>query len=106
MYEIWGATGVEPWPHTWAEYKRIFTGWRRHRWEHTGHICATVATGLLPRKDRRPWRLADFCPLFKLPPRWKAVGAAFAELLKGAFCVAPPVSDSSGALPPAPAPEA
>lgn len=90
MYEMWGATGITPWPHTWAEYKRIFTGWRRHRWEHTGQICLTVANGLLPRKDRRSWRLTDFCALFKPPPKWKAVGAALKDTLMGLFC-RPPV---------------
>ena len=89
MYEMWGATGVTPWAFTWSEYKRVFTGWRRHRWEHTGQICITVANGLLPRRDRRSWHLTDFCSLFKPPQRWKAVGAALADTLKGLFCRKP-----------------
>ena len=93
IYEMWGATGVEPWPHTWSEYKRIFTGWRRHGWEQTGHLCATLANGLLPRRDRRAWRLSDFSTLFKPPPRWKATAAAFAEIMQRAFCRPPTSKD-------------
>ena len=99
MYEMWGAMGIEPWPHTWAEYRRMFTGWRRHWWEHTGHLCVTIANGLLPRKDRRSWRLIDFCSLFKPPARWKARGNAFAEALIGAFCQPPPEADPAPVCP-------
>lgn len=29
MYEIWGATGNPPGPHSWWQYDRMFLGWRR-----------------------------------------------------------------------------
>jgi len=68
---MWGATGIKPWPHTWAEYKRMFLGWRRQRWEFFGTLCVAVANGLLPRTDRRPWQASDFTVLVKPAPRWR-----------------------------------
>lgn len=90
MLEMWGACGIEPWSHTWREYRRIFTGWRRYRWEFTGHICVVTANGLLPRKDRRSWQLSDFTNLVKAPAKWKARITAAAGLLKALFCGGPP----------------
>ena len=89
MYEMWGATGVEPWGFTWAEYKRLFTGWRRHRWEHAGQLAVTLANGLLPRKDRRSWRPSDFTSLFKPPPCWKPKGDGLRERLEMALGTLP-----------------
>lgn len=32
----------------------------RRAWLRTGLVCATIANGLTPRKDKRPWKAADF----------------------------------------------
>lgn len=102
MYEMYGATGIEPWPHTWAEYRRIHTGWRRAQWEFHGHTCAVIANGLLPRKDKRSWQLADFTSLFKPAAKWKARLRSAADLLKAVFCGVPM---QQPAPPPVPEPE-
>ena len=83
---MWGAMGVEPWLHTWAEYKRIFLGWRRQRWEFVGAMCVTVANGLLPRKDDHSWQTSDFTSLVKPPPRWRKKIKDELERLKAVFC--------------------
>lgn len=93
---MWGATGLEPWPHTWCEYKRLFTGWRRHRWEFAGQLCVIAANGLLPRKDRRSWQLHDFTPLAKPPARWKSKLSAAADVIKSLFCRRAASPDADG----------
>ena len=78
--------GIEPWPCTWAEYKRMFLGWQRQRWEFFGALCVATANGLLPWMDKRSWRAADFTPLAKPPPRWRKKLKSAAEAFKAAFC--------------------
>ena len=85
IFEMWGAMGIAPWPHTWAEYRRMFLGWRRQRWEFFGALCVAVANGLLPRKDSRPWQASDFTVLVKPPPRWRKKGKSGREALRAAF---------------------
>ena len=86
IFEMWGATGIEPWALTWAEYKRMFLGWRRQRWEFFGTLCVAVANGLLPRNDRRPWQTSDFTTLVKPAPRWRKKVKAAVSVLKAIFC--------------------
>ena len=78
--------GIVPWPHTWSEYKRMFLGWRRQRWEFFGTLCVTAANGLMPRTDRRSWQASDFTTLAKPPPKWKKKLKAAADTLKALFC--------------------
>jgi len=78
--------GIEPWPLTWAEYKRMFLGWRRQRWEFFGTLCVTTANGLLPRKDKQSWQTSDFTVLVKPPPRWRKKVKSGLARLKALFC--------------------
>ena len=83
---MWGATGIEPWALTWAEYKRMFLGWRRQRWEFFGALCVTVANGSLTRRDRRSWQTSDFTVLVKPPPKWRKKAKSGLIVLKTLFC--------------------
>ena len=82
---MWGAMGICPWPFTWAEYRRMFLGWRRQRWEFFGTLCSVSANGLLPRKDDRSWQTSDFTPLVKPAPRWRKRVKSGLERLKTLF---------------------
>ena len=69
IYEMWGACGIEPWPHSWAEYRRLFLGWRRYRWEFAGEILAGIANGPLVKKGRGLWGAWEWTRLIPAPAK-------------------------------------